>query len=347
MKTPGWWGLMALLPLHGFAAPLIDFPTANHALAQGQPQGFFMYVNRDFEGEKSKPWQGGQFGYVRGPVRQGDKVVYIQFHEGVDIQPLTRDAQGNPLDPVLAAADGQVVYTSGTAGASNYGRYVVIEHREAESPFYTLYAHLNTISVQTGQTVRQGEPIAQMGFTGVGIDRERAHVHFEVCMMLSRHFEAWHAAVFPNDPNRHGIYNGLNLTGADPARLLLESRTNPAETFRGYFSSLEPAFKIAIRNTPAFDLIRDYPWLVPAGQPASPPAWVVSFSRHGVPVKIEAYNQPLPVAKAVWVKNTDESLKQATKGLIAGTTANPQLTDSGQRFARLLEGPDSTTEPAP
>ena len=58
-----------------------------------------------------------------------------------------------------------------------------------------------------------------MGFTGAGIDRERAHTHFEVCLMLNRNFEGWHEAYFRKDPNPHGIYNGLNLVGCDPATL--------------------------------------------------------------------------------------------------------------------------------
>ena len=91
---------------------LVDFPTDNHALLEGRPQDFFMYVNRDFEGEKSKPWEGGQFGFVRGPVRNGDRILCIQFHEGIDIRPVHRDAQGNPTDEVRAAAAGAVVHVS-------------------------------------------------------------------------------------------------------------------------------------------------------------------------------------------------------------------------------------------
>ena len=156
-----------------------------------------MYVNRDFEGEKSKPWEGGQFGFVRGPVRNGDRILCIQFHEGIDIRPVHRDAQGNPTDEVRAAAAGTVVHVSREAGASNYGRYVVVEHHWDGCPFYTIYAHLASISVESGQSLRQGEPLGIMGFTGAGIDRERAHIHFEVCMMLSRNFEGWHDANFP------------------------------------------------------------------------------------------------------------------------------------------------------
>ena len=130
------------------AQPLVDFPTDNRALLEGRPQDFFMYVNRNFEGEKSKPWQGGQFGFVRGPIRDGGRVLCIQFHEGIDICPVHRDPHGNPTDEVRAAAAGKVVHVSREAGASNYGRYVVVEHLWAGSPYYTVYAHLSSISVE-------------------------------------------------------------------------------------------------------------------------------------------------------------------------------------------------------
>lgn len=336
----GFGGLLLLASaLTLGAAPLVDFPTANHAIIDGRPQDFFMYVNRDFEGEKSQPWQGGQFGYVRGPVRVGGKVLYAQIHEGIDIKPLTRDAAGNPLDPVKAAAAGKVVHVSREAGASNYGRYVVIEHQWGGSPFYTLYAHLSTIAVEPGQSVTQGQAIGQMGFTGVGIDRPRAHVHFEVCMLLSRNFDSWHATHFPGSPNKHGLYNGLNLVGMDPAKVLIASQQNENLDIRSHVASQEPAFKIGIPNKPTFDLIKNYPWLA-AGQPANPQAWSITFTRHGVPTRIEALNQPLQGPVALWVKDTGDPYTYTTKGLITGVPGgSPRLTDSGQRFAALLAWP--------
>ena len=106
-------GMLASPPVRRLRAqPLMVFPTENQALLEGRPQDFFMYVNRDFEGEKSKPWQGGQFGFVRGPIRNGDKVTCIQFHEGIDIRPVHRDAEGNPTDEVRAAGAGAVVHVS-------------------------------------------------------------------------------------------------------------------------------------------------------------------------------------------------------------------------------------------
>jgi len=319
---------------------LVDFPTDNHALLEGRPQDFFMYVNRDFEGEKSKPWEGGQFGFVRGPVRNGDRILCIQFHEGIDIRPVHRDAQGNPTDEVRTAAAGVVVHVSREARASNYGRYVVVEHRWDGCPFYTIYAHLATISVESGQSLRQGEPLGIMGFTGAGIDRERAHIHFEVCMMLSKNFEGWHDVNFPKDPNHHGIYNGLNLAGADPAALLLAVHRNPALKISDYFAGAAPAFKITVKNSTNFYLIRAYPWLVLKSEIANPPAWTITFSRYGVPIKVEAAKTSVTEPIAAWVKETDQPYARITKNMVSGARGSPHLTASGWRFAKLLTWPD-------
>ena len=324
--------------LHG--QPLVEFPTDNRALLEGRPRDFFMYVNRDFEGVKSQPWQGGQFGFVRGPIRTGGKIFWLQLHEGIDIRPVRRDAHGNPSDEVRAAAAGQVAYVSRDAGASNYGRYVVVEHLWDGSPYYTLYAHLSSILVETGQSLAQGEALGVMGFTGTGIDRERAHVHFEVCMMLSRNFEGWHATNFPKDPNRHGIYNGLNLVGCDPARLLLAAHRNPTLKISEFLAGVEPAFKITVRNSPNFYLVRAYPGLVPAGEIANPLAWTITFSRYGIPVRIEAASISLAQPVVTWVKETGQPYTRSTKNLVGGPPGSPRLTEAGRRFARLLTWPD-------
>lgn len=334
-------GVASLLaPLALKAQPLVDFPTQNRALAEGQPEDFFMYVDRDFEGQKSKPWQGGQFGYVRGPVRNNGIINYIQLHEGIDIRPLSRDPQGVPLDLVKAAAAGQVVHVSPEARASNYGRYVVIAHNWDGHIYYTLYAHLASISVQKGQTVAQGTPIGVLGFTGAGINKERAHLHFEVCLLLSENFEGWHATNFPGNANHHGIYNGLNLVGMDPSRVLLEARSNPAFRITDIIRASEPVFKITIRNSPNLSLLKRYPWLVPQNLSAQPPAWTIAFSRHGVPLSAEPSTRTVAEPTLSWVTDTNQAYSHITKGLVTGPPGSPRLTDSGIRFAKLLTWPD-------
>lgn len=328
--------LLALaLPLQ---AALFDWPTENRALLEGRPQDFYMYVNRHFEGEESKPWEGGSFGFVRGPQRMGGDVVFTTLHEGIDIAPVRRDAAGNPLDEILASADGLVVHTSREAGASNYGRYVVIEHQIEGCRFYTLYSHLSEINAQPGQRVSQGEKIGRMGFTGAGINRERSHLHFEIAVMLSDDFESWHRRHFAGSPNKHGLYNGLNLVGIDPSEILLECSKNPAFRLADHIRSREPFYKITVPDSAALSLIRQHPWLVPDGEPAAPPAWTIAFTQYGFPIEARASMEPVVEPKVSWIADTHLAYHHATRGIIAGSPGGARLSDSGKRFIQLLRG---------
>ncbi|MFM8365536.1 MAG: M23 family metallopeptidase [Verrucomicrobiota bacterium] len=328
--------LLALaFPLH---AALFDWPTENRALLEGRPQDFYMYVNRSFEGVESKPWEGGTFGFVRGPQRQSGEVVYTSLHEGIDIAPVRRDPAGNPLDDILASAAGKVVHTSRVPGASNYGRYIVIEHTIEGSRVYTLYAHLSQISVETGQHVEQGERIGRMGFSGDGIDQERSHLHFEIAVLLSEHFEAWHQRHFAGSPNKHGLFNGLNLAGIDPAPILLESAKNPAFSLGKHIRERDAFFKITMPADSAIPLIRRHPWLVPDGEPASPPAWTVAFTPYGFPVEARASLEATDAPKISWIAETHFAYHHATRGLVGGAPGAARLSDSGKRFVQLLGG---------
>ena len=104
-------------------------PTDNDALFSGGGAAFYQHIERNFKGVKSTPWEGGQYGFVRDPTDTAGGVVYTRFHEGIDIRPLHRDAHGEPLDEVHAIADGKVVHVNSVPGYSNYGKYIVIEHR--------------------------------------------------------------------------------------------------------------------------------------------------------------------------------------------------------------------------
>src|SRR5713226_3396145 len=140
----------------------LALPTDNDAIFRGGGPDFYQYVERDYNGEKSTPWEGGQYGFVRDPIETAAGIVYTRFHEGIDIKPLHRDENGEPLDEIRAIADGKVVHTNLVPSYSNYGRYVVIEHRWGGSSYYSLYGHLSTIAVKPGQRVQKGEKIAVM-----------------------------------------------------------------------------------------------------------------------------------------------------------------------------------------
>jgi lipoprotein NlpD len=81
------------------------------------------------------------------------------------------DIAGKPGDPVLAAADGRVVYAG--AGLRGYGNLVILKHNNT---FLTAYAHNQTLLVKEDQSVRKGQKIAEMGNS----DADRVKLHFEI-----------------------------------------------------------------------------------------------------------------------------------------------------------------------
>src|SRR5260370_21253448 len=126
----------------------LALPTDNDALFSGNRSAFYQYIDRNFKGVKSTPWEGGQYGFVLDPTDTAGGVVYTRFHEGIDIRPLHRDAHGEPLDEIHAIADVKLVHVNSVPGYSNYGKYILIEHRWTGSIYYSLYRHLRSIVVK-------------------------------------------------------------------------------------------------------------------------------------------------------------------------------------------------------
>src|SRR5437870_12224302 len=255
----------------------LALPTDNDALFRDGGPAFYQSIERDHKGVKSIPWEGGQYGFVRDPVETPEGIVYTRFHEGIDIRPLERDARGEPLDEVRAIADGKVVHANLVPGYSNYGKYIVIEHRWDGSSYYSLYGHLSAIAVRPGQTVRRGQRIAVMGYTGTGLNRERAHLHLELNLMLSHKFEAWYNTFFRNDPNHNCIYNVMNLIRLDIERLYLALHKNPSLTLPQFVSREEIFYKVTVPKSRHFELPKLYPWMLTEGNRSEKSSWEVSF----------------------------------------------------------------------
>jgi lipoprotein NlpD len=78
---------------------------------------------------------------------------------------------GKAGDPVLAAADGRVVYAG--SGLRGYGNLVIVKHNNT---YLTAYAHNQALLVKEDQLVRRGQKIAEMGSS----DAERVQLHFEI-----------------------------------------------------------------------------------------------------------------------------------------------------------------------
>lgn len=101
---------------------------------------------------------------------------YKTTHKGVDLGRV--HAAG---EPVIAHAAGVVNFcqtgqknNKGSTGNASYGNCVKIDHG---SGWETLYAHLATVKVKHGETVKEGQVIGTMGNTG---NSYGIHLHFEV-----------------------------------------------------------------------------------------------------------------------------------------------------------------------
>lgn len=88
------------------------------------------------------------------------------YHRGLDI-PASKGTK------VIAADSGKVVVAK-TGYNGGRGNYVVIDHGNGIG---TLYQHLNKYIVTVGQSVKQGDKIAEVGNSGIGTG---PHLHFEV-----------------------------------------------------------------------------------------------------------------------------------------------------------------------
>lgn len=127
--------------------------------------------------------------------------------------------------PVFAAADGVVLFAGndtirgpyGPPGRHDYfGNFIVLEHPASlladrglgENVFYTVYAHLSALDVQTGDIVLAGDQIGLVGFTGAALG---PHLHFEVRLTGFTYADTFNPELFINLPGR-GVLAGRFLS---------------------------------------------------------------------------------------------------------------------------------------
>ena len=321
------------------AQPLkLSLPTDNQAIFSSDASSFYMYTNRSFEGVSSKPWTAGKYGYVRNQKRTADGLIMTRFHEGVDIRPVKRDSAGKPLDVVRAIAPGKVIHTNTVSGQSSYGRYVVVEHNWGYGPFYSLYAHLMTVSVKPGQRVSNSTTLGRLGWSGTGLNVERSHLHLELNLLLSSRFEKWHNKHFTT-PNHHGIHNGINLVGIDIAGLYQSHRGNPNITIPEFVAGMKTYYKVLVPNKGKFEFLDRYPWIGKNLHLArGNPSWEIHISKSGVPIAITPSTSKVTTPKVSWVQHSKTYHAYHTRSRLSGSGSTASLTDSGRRYVDLLTG---------
>jgi murein DD-endopeptidase MepM/ murein hydrolase activator NlpD len=306
-----------------------QFPTANHALFEpGKELSFFAPTSPD------RPWTTGSFGCVR--------TDGWQMHEGLDILHLHTDKHGEPTDPVLATADGAVMYFNTKAGLSNYGKYIVIRHLVEGVEIYSVYAHLSEIApgVTPGKIVKAGDVIATMGRTGQPIEKARAHVHYELNVLVNDRFAAWFKKSSPGERNDHGVWNGQNLNGLDPREILLGERDGKFSMLN-FLRGQTELCRVLVRATD-FPFLKRYPALVlknPKAEKEGIAGYEISLNYNAVAFALmpRAASEIKGAAKYQLLSVNDAEYRaHPCRKLVVQSGGRWQLTDKGQRELDML-----------
>ena len=315
-----------------FAQSPFQFPTANHYLYQpgGEPK-FFAPTEPD------KPWASGGFGCVRDNGHR--------LHEGLDILHLQTNRRGEPTDPVMATADGTVVYFSTKPGLSNFGNYIVIRHIIQGIEIYSLYAHLSAVrpGLTIGEQVKAGEVIATMGRTSSAevIAKWRAHLHFQLNLLMNDNYATWFKKFGePGEINYHGEWNGHNLYGLDARQILLAEKGGKFDLLN-FIRGQTELCRVLVRAT-NFPFLKRYPMLVlqnPVAQKEGVAGYEIALNFNGVPfalmpraeseIKSRARIQMLSV-------NGPVELANPCRGLLTRRGGRWQLANDGLRELEML-----------
>jgi len=98
----------------------------------------------------------------------GDRIHPVtgeaSFHTGIDI--------GASMGTEVVAAAGGIVTDAGNDDAN--GNYAIIEHTGG---YATVYAHLDSVFVKSGDSIKTGEKVGEIGSTGISTG---PHLHFEI-----------------------------------------------------------------------------------------------------------------------------------------------------------------------
>lgn len=133
-------------------------------------------------------------------ARKNPFTSIIRPHWGIDY--------GNDINnDIYAAADGTVRLV--VNGSTGFGKYIIITHNNG---WETVYAHLASFHVVSGQSVKKGQKIGVKGTTG---NSTGIHLHFEISRGKWSNSYSHHVdpALYIDDPEVRLLQTHLNKLG--------------------------------------------------------------------------------------------------------------------------------------
>lgn len=294
-------------PLWPQAGGPITWPTSNTAFMRGEDLSAF--IQPTVSGRVTS----GLYGCVRNDG--------FRFHEGIDLFPIFRTPNGEADEPVFAVMNGRVMHVNPVASRSGYGRYVVLEHTDADIPVYTLYSHLADIAegVEEGVWLQAGDPVGGLGRSAAyDIPKSRAHVHFEIGLRIGNGFQGWYDQQDFTAPNHFGIWNGMNLVGFDPLAFFEAVRDGEFTSFHAHIQTFAELAVLRVHTSKIPDLIQRYPTLLtrPIEPGSGIAAWDIVFSQYGFPIRLTPWfagELPARNGGSVELLSIDERLRAETR----------------------------------
>ena len=179
-----------------------------------------------------------------------------------------------------------------------------------------------------------------MSSSAEAIAKDRAHVHFELDLLVNDNFAAWFRTGSPGERNDHGEWNGQNLTGLDGREILLAEKSgkfNLLDFMRGQTELC----RVLVRAT-NFPYLKRYAALVlrsPTAEKEGAAGYEIALNYNGVAfalmprtaseIKGGAKFQLLSVNEAVQKANP-------CRKLVVKRGSRWQLTDKGVRELEIL-----------
>lgn len=159
--------LVASSPAPTRAKPVVAPPAKlvkkNNAAARTKPEAPLSHDSKD----KKKPVERSEIAW-----HWPTKGIVIKHFSSSGIANKGIDITGRLAEPVLASANGEVVYSGN--GLLNYGNLIIIKHN---SDYLSAYAHNKVNLVKEGVRVKGGQKIAEMGRSG---GAKQVMLHFEI-----------------------------------------------------------------------------------------------------------------------------------------------------------------------